>query len=149
MKKRSRQVDGGIFLILTVLALLTLVPIFVVLINSVKGQFYISDAPFALPDQKTFVGLLNYRNGIEKIDFFRAFGYSLFITVGSVALIVLFCSMTAWYLVRVQTRVSKALYLLFVFSMIVPFQMVMFTMSKIANLLRLDNPVGIILIYLG
>ena len=131
------------------LAIFFLAPIFLVLMNSFKGQFYISDAPFALPDSETFVGLRNYWNGIEKVGFFSAFGYSAFITVFSVAAIVLFTAMTAWYLVRIKTRTANALYYLFVFSMIVPFQMVMFTMSKMANLLRLDNPLGIILLYLG
>ena len=134
---------------LVVLAIFFLAPIFLVLTNSFKGQFYISDAPFALPDSETFVGLRNYWNGIEKVGFFSAFGYSAFITVFSVAAIVLFTAMTAWYLVRIKTRTANALYYLFVFSMIVPFQMVMFTMSKLANLLRLDNPLGIILLYLG
>ena len=134
---------------LTVLAILFLAPIFLVLMNSFKGQFYISDAPFALPDSQTFVGLRNYWNGIQKVDFFSAFGYSVFITVFSVAAIVLFTAMTAWYLVRVGTRAANGFYYLFVFSMIVPFQMVMFTMSKMANLLHLDNPVGIVLLYLG
>ena len=134
---------------LAVLAIFFLAPIFLVLMNSFKGQFYISDAPFALPDSETFVGLRNYWNGIEKVGFFSAFGYSAFITVFSVAAIVLFTAMTAWYLVRIKTRTANALYYLFVFSMIVPFQMVMFTMSKMANLLRLDNPLGIILLYLG
>lgn len=134
---------------LVVLAIFFLAPIFLVLMNSFKGQFYISDAPFALPDSETFVGLRNYWNGIEKVGFFSAFGYSAFITVFSVAAIVLFTTMTAWYLVRIKTRTANALYYLFVFSMIVPFQMVMFTMSKMANLLRLDNPLGIILLYLG
>ena len=134
---------------LAVLAIFFLAPIFLVLMNSFKGQFYISDAPFALPDSETFVGLRNYWNVIEKVGFFSAFGYSAFITVFSVAAIVLFTAMTAWYLVRIKTRTANALYYLFVFSMIVPFQMVMFTMSKMANLLRLDNPLGIILLYLG
>ena len=134
---------------LVVLAIFFLAPIFLVLMNSFKGQFYISDAPFALPDSETFVGLRNYWNGIEKVGFFSAFGYSAFITVFSVAAIVLLTAMTAWYLVRIKTRTANALYYLFVFSMIVPFQMVMFTMSKLANLLRLDNPLGIILLYLG
>ena len=133
---------------LTVLAILFLAPIFLVLMNSFKGQFHISDAPFALPDSQTFVGLRNYWNGIQKVDFFSAFGYSVFITVFSVAAIVLFTAMTAWYLVRVGTRAANGFYYLFVFSMIVPFQMVMFTMSKMANLLHLDNPVGIVLLYL-
>ena len=117
--------------------------------NSFKGQFYISDAPFVLPTSETFAGLTNYINGIEKTGFFSAFGYSLFITVSSVLLLTFGASMTSWYLIRAKNRFSSLLYYLYVFSMIVPFQMVMFTMSKIANLLHLDNPIGIIFIYLG
>lgn len=150
MKNESKGWRGILLTaFLTVLAIFFLIPVFLVLMNSLKGQFYISDAPFALPNSETFVGLRNYWNGIEKVDFFSAFGYSAFITLFSVAAIVLFTAMTAWYLVRVGTRAANGLYYLFVFSMIVPFQMVMFTMSKMANLLRLDNPVGIILLYLG
>ena len=81
--------------------------------------------------------------------FFKAFGYSLFITVASVALIVLCCSMCAWYITRVHNAATKAIYLLCLFSMIVPFQMVMFTLSKFANMLHLSNPVGIVVVYLG
>lgn len=150
MKNESKGWRGILLTaFLTVLAIFFLIPVFLVLMNSLKGQFYISDAPFALPNFETFVGLRNYWNGIEKVDFFSAFGYSAFITLFSVAAIVLFTAMTAWYLVRAGTRAANGLYYLFVFSMIVPFQMVMFTMSKMANLLRLDNPVGIILLYLG
>lgn len=136
-------------LLLGILAILFLIPIFVVLMNSFKGQFFIADAPFAFPTADTFAGLTNYVSGIEKTGFFSAFFYSLFITVCSVVLLVVATSMTAWYLVRAKGRFSSLLYYLFVFSMIVPFQMVMFTMSKIANLLHLDNPLGIIVIYLG
>ncbi|MDD3193733.1 MAG: carbohydrate ABC transporter permease [Oscillospiraceae bacterium] len=150
MKQKKKSWRSTLLVVfLTILAVFFLAPVFLVLMNSFKGQFYISDAPFALPDANTFVGLKNYWNGIQKVGFFSAFGYSLFITVCSVAAIVLFCAMTAWYLVRVKTRMANGLYYLFVFSMVVPFQMVMFTMSKIANLLRLDHPVGIILLYLG
>lgn len=150
MKNESKGWRGILLTaFLTVLAVFFLIPVFLVLMNSLKGQFYISDAPFALPNSETFVGLRNYWNGIEKVDFFSAFGYSAFITLFSVAAIVLFTAMTAWYLVRAGTRAANGLYYLFVFSMIVPFQMVMFTMSKMANLLHLDNPAGIILLYLG
>ena len=95
---------------------LFLIPVFLVLMNSLKGQFYISDAPFALPNSETFVGLRNYWNGIEKVDFFSAFGYSAFITLFSVAAIVLFTAMTAWYLVRAGTRAANGLYYLFCFQ---------------------------------
>lgn len=145
-KKWTREI---LFVFLVLLSAAFLAPIFIVLYNSFKGQFYISNAPFAFPNAQTFAGLKNYFNGVEKIRFFQAFGYSFFITVFSVAAIILFTSMTAWYLIRVKNWFTNSLYYLFVFSMIVPFQMVMFTMSKTINVLRLDNPVGLIVIYLG
>jgi raffinose/stachyose/melibiose transport system permease protein len=117
--------------------------------NSFKGRFFISDTPFALPNSQTFVGLKNYTVGLAKTGFIKAFGYSLFITVFSVGTIVLFTSMTAWAITRVKSKASSIIYYLLIFSMIVPFQMVMFTMSKTANVLKLDNPVGIIVLYLG
>lgn len=147
--QNNKVLRGFYSLLLGLLALAFLLPIIIVLLNSFKGQFYISDSPFALPNAATFAGLENYINGIAKTGFTEAFFYSLFITVFSVLVIVLFTGMTAWYLTREKSRFSKTLYYLLVFSMIVPFQMIMFTMSKIANLLRLDNPLGIILIYLG
>jgi raffinose/stachyose/melibiose transport system permease protein len=137
------------FAFLLVLALLYIAPLLLVLMNSFKGRFFISDTPFAFPNSQTFVALKNYLSGLAKTGFFQAFGYSLFITVFSVGTIVLFTSMTAWAITRVTSRVSSTIYYLLVFSMIVPFQMVMFTMSKIANMLHLDNPIGIIAIYLG
>lgn len=147
---RARRVtDALLTILLSLLVVAFLLPIVIVLMNSFKGQFYITDAPFALPNAETYVGFSNYVNGVEKIGFFSAFGYSLFITVFSVAVILLCTAMAAWFLVRVQAKWSKVIYYIFVFSMIVPFQMVMFTMSKIANVLQLENPVGIILIYLG
>ena len=147
--KRKRIADAGLIALLCVLVVLFLVPIFFVVVNSFKGKFFISDAPFALPIGETFAGLANYRNGIERTDFFSAFGCSLFITVGSVAAILLFTSMTAYYLTRVKGWFTDILYYMFVFSMIVPFQMVMFTMSKLANSFSLNNPPGMILLYLG
>lgn len=150
MEEQKRPIRDGILLaLMIILSILFLIPIFIVLMNSFKGQFFISDAPFAFPTEETFSGITNYINGVEKTGFFSAFGYSLFITVFSVLLIILGTSMTSWFLVRVRNRFTSVLYYLFVFSMIVPFQMVMFTMSKMANLLHLDNPVGILVIYLG
>ena len=147
MKRRfSRSV---IFIILLATAILFLLPIFIVLINSFKFKFSIADAPFKLPNADTFSGLQNYVTGLEQTGFITAFFWSLFITVFSVAAIVVFTSMTAWYIVRVKSLWTNILYYSLVFSMIVPFQMVMFTMSKTANVLGLDNPLGIILIYLG
>lgn len=149
MNTRTRVQDNITILGLAILALLFLAPILIVLMNSFKGRFFIADAPFALPNDQTFVALTNYTAGLAKTGFVEAFGYSLFITVFSVATIVLFTSMTAWCITRVKSRMSTSLYYLLIFSMIVPFQMVMFTMSKTANILGLDNPIGIIVIYLG
>ncbi len=138
-----------IFVLLLVLSFLFLIPIITVVVNSFKDQFFISQTPFVLPNSNTFAGLENYIKGIADTGFIAAFFWSLFITVCSVAAIVLFTAMTAWYITRVKTRFNSILYYLFVFSMIVPFQMVMFTMSKIANVLKLDNPIGLVFIYLG
>lgn len=141
--------DKLIFILLTLLSILFLLPILIVFMNSFKSKLYISDTPFSLPNAKTFSKLVNYSEGISKTGFTHAFGWSLFITVCSVAVILLFTSMTAWYITRAKNKLTKALYYLFAFSMIVPFQMVMFTMTKVANVLHLDNPFGIIIIYLG
>ena len=124
-------------------------PIIIVLMNSFKKKIFISNRPFSLPDAKSFVGLENYASGMQKIDFLHSFAYSLFITVGSVAVIILCTSMCAWYITRVKSKITSGMYYLFAFSMIVPFQMVMFTLSKIADILHLGNPVGIIIVYLG
>ena len=148
MKSRSVN-SAAIFTLLIILAAAFLFPIVMVRINSFKGRFFISTEPFSLPTGETFVGLENYISGLQKTGFFNAFGYSLFITVFSVAAIVLFTSMAGWYITRVKSRFNKIMYMALVFSMVVPFQMVMFSMSKIANILSLDNPIGIIVIYLG
>ncbi len=137
------------FIILLFLSAVFIFPVFIVLINSFKLKFSIADTPFVLPNEETFTGFENYITGVENTGFLPAFGWSLFITVFSVASIVIFTSMTAWYIVRVKTIFTTVLYYALVFSMIVPFQMVMFTMSKTANTLGLDNPLGIILIYTG
>ena len=137
------------YIILIGLAVLFIFPIFVVLINSFKLKFSISSEPFVLPNADTFTGIENYTVGINNTGFISAFGWSLFITVFSVASIIIFTSMTAWYIVRVKTIFTALLYYSLVFSMIVPFQMVMFTMSKTANVLMLDNPLGIIVLYTG
>ena len=138
-----------LYLLLIGIGLAFLAPIIIVLYNSFKGKFYISDDPFALPNAGTFSGIENYISGIEKTGFPAAFGWSLFITVFSVIAIVLFTSMTAWYIVRVKNGFTKALYYIFVFSMIVPFQMVMFTMTKTVADPGLDTPWGLIIVYLG
>jgi len=149
MNSKSKNQNNAMIVFLIFLAVLFLSPIFIVFMNSFKGRFFISDTPFKLPNSETFIGLENYTSGIAKTGFIQAFGYSLFITVFSVAVIVIFTAMTAWCITRIKSKVSTFIYYLLVFSMIVPFQMVMFTMSKMANILHLDNPIGIILIYLG
>lgn len=137
------------FIILSVMAVIFVFPVFIVLINSFKLKFSIAATPFELPTADTFTGFTNYTEGIRNTGFFGAFGWSLFITVFSVLAIIIFTSMTAWYITRVKSHLNSLIYYSLVFSMIVPFQMVMFTMSKTANVLNLDNPIGIIVLYLG
>ena len=149
MEKQSRTFNVICICILSIAAAVFLFPIFIVLINSFKAKFSISHTPFVLPDSSNFVGLENYITGTTRTDLLPAIGWSLFVTVFSVAAIVVFTSMTAWYIVRSKSRFCNALYYVFVLSMIVPFQMVMFTMSKIANILSLDTPWGLVVIYLG
>ncbi len=136
-------------IIFTIISLAYLYPIALVFINSFKKKAYISKYPFKIPTDKMFVGLENYVRGIEKTGLIQAFGWSLFITIGSVAVIILCCSMCAWYISRVHTKLTKAIYVMCLFAMVVPFQMEMYTLSKIANMLKLGNPWGIIIIYLG
>ena len=138
-----------ITVILSALAVLFMVPMILVLINSFKSKLYISSEPFAFPNSETFVGFENYLNGLKSSGFLAAFGRSLFITVASVILIVVCTSMTSWYMIRVKNKLTKGLYYAFVFSMIVPFQMVMFTMTYIVGKLNLDNVLGIVFVYLG
>ena len=138
-----------ITVILSALAMLFMVPMILVLINSFKSKLYISSEPFAFPNSETFVGFENYLNGLKSSGFLAAFGRSLFITVASVILIVVCTSMTSWYLIRVKNKLTKGLYYAFVFSMIVPFQMVMFTMTYIVGKLNLNNVLGIVFVYLG
>ena len=146
---KERTFNTVFFFLLLLLAVLFIFPVFIVLINSFKLKFSIATAPFVFPNGTTFSKLENYVTGINSTGFLSAIGWSLFITVFSVAIIIVFTSMTAWYIIRVKSKGTKILYYALVFSMIVPFQMVMFTMSKIANTLSLDNPIGIIFIYLG
>jgi ABC-type sugar transport system, permease component len=138
-----------IFLVLLLVAAFVIFPIAVILMNSFKSRFLISGTPFALPNPESFIGIENYKNGLFKIGFMKAFGYSTWITVMSVLGILLVTSMLAWYITRVKSKGTTLIYYCLVFSMIVPFQMVMFTMTKFANMLHLDNPVGIILLYIG
>ncbi len=138
-------------IILSLISAVYVWPIFVVLFNSFKARSGISSAPFSLPNQQTFVGLKNYITGMTfgNYPFYKSVFYSFMITILSVGLILLCTSMCAWFIARVENRFTKALYLLFVFSMIVPFQMVMYTLSKTADSLRLNTPWTIPIIYLG
>lgn len=137
------------FIFLCILVVVFLYPILFILINSFKGKFFISKDPFSLPTGDTFVGITNYITGLTKTGFLSAIGWSFFITIASVGLIVLFTSMAAYYITRVQSKVSNFLYFMFAFSMLVPFQMVMFTMSSLADKLKLNNPIGMCFLYLG
>ena len=133
----------------SILAVLWLYPIFLVAMNSLKKKGFITRYPFALPDRRYFFGIENFIKGVQKTNFFAAMGNSVIITVGSVAVIILCTSMCAWYITRVHNKVNSTIYMLCLFSMIVPFQMVMFSLSKLANMMHLSNPIGIILVYLG
>ena len=149
MKKSKRVGNNVVFFVLLTLSVLFLVPIIIVVINSFKSRIYISSQPLKLPNAETFVALENYINGVTSSDFFSAFLRSLFITVVSVILIVLFASMAAWYIVRSNSKITKGIYYMLVFSMIVPFQMVMYTMTYVTNRANLDNVFGITFVYLG
>ena len=145
--KKSRNIIA--FILLLLISAAFIFPVFIVLMNSFKNNLYISSEPFTFPTAESFASLRNYTEGLAKTGFFSAFVTSLFVTVLSVGAIVIFTSMTAWYITRVKNRFTKFSYYAFVFSMVVPFQMVMFTTVKTANLLSLDNPWGLIIIYLG
>ena len=149
MKHRTKIFNGFSFAMLLLLSALFLFPIYLVIINSFKSKFNIVGTPFEFPNADTFVGFENYIVGIESSGIISAFFRTLFITVGSVIAIVIFTSMTAWYITRVKSKFNKAVYYLFLFSMIVPFQMVMFTMTSVCINLGLNNIFGIIPVYLG
>ena len=150
MNTKKKVGNTILVVILTILSLLWIYPVFMILINSLKKESAISTGSvFKLPTAETFAGLENYINAIESKGFLNSLGYSLFITITSVAAILLFCSMCAWYISRVKGILSKVLYFLFVFSMVVPFQMVMFTLSQTADKLHLNTPWNIWVIYLG
>ena len=134
-----------------VLSLVWIIPIFEVVINSFKENAFVNLNPFALPNSESFVGFANYVKGMTfgNYPFLQSVSYSLLITVVSVALILLFCSMSAWYIARVNSKMSQIFYYLCLFSMIVPFQMVMFTLTFTADQLKLNTPYTIPIVYLG
>lgn len=146
MKKAKGAIATLFF---TILSLVFVSPIFIVLMNSFKKKTYINLETFKLPNAETFAGINNFKEAITHYDFIQAVGWTVFITVGGVALILVCCSMCAWYITRVQTKLTKLIYLLCVFSMVIPFQMVMFTLSGTADALGLNTPWGILIVYLG
>ena len=145
-KKAKSYLGTGI---LTFISIWWVMPVLIVLFNSFKNKVWISQEPFSLPNVDNFIGLENYQEAITSYDLPKAVGWTVFITVGSVLVILICTSMCAWFITRVTNRITKSIYILCVFSMVVPFQMVMFTLSKIANILGLVTPWGIIIIYLG
>ena len=150
MIKQKKLWDNILTVIMALLCLLWIYPIVLILLNSLKKEgTFTTSTVFQLPTRETFAGLSNYVYGVIKMGFLSSLGYSLVITVSSVALILLCCSMTGWYLTRVNNKLSKFMNLLIVFSMVVPFQMVMFTLSKTADTLKLNTPWNICIIYLG
>ena len=146
--KLQKSLQTGTFIVICILYLM---PIFIVLMNSFKTNASINTATFAFPNKDTFMGFSNFINGINvgEYPFLKSALYSLLITITSAALILVCTSMAAWYISRVNSLIARIVYYLCVFSMVVPFQMVMFTLAKTANTLHLDSPYTIPIIYLG
>ena len=150
MEKKRTLRDNILSGILGILCIAWVYPIFMILFNSLKKETSISTgSAFQLPNSESFTGLANYVNALTSKGFLSALWYSLVITISSVVLILICCSMCAWFITRVNSKFSKALYYLFVFSMVVPFQMLMFTLSATADRLHLSSPYTICIIYLG
>ena len=149
MKKKTSKLSWfgtGAF---AIIGIVYIMPILIVLINSFKNKVFINKEPFKLPTKQTWVGIDNFLSAIDKYELLSAVGWTVFITVGSVLVILVCTSMCAWYITRVNSKFTKLLYLFCVFSMVVPFQMVMFTLSLVADRTGLRTPWGIIIIYLG
>ena len=150
MKKENKALDMMWTIILTIASVLYMYPIVMIFFNSLKVETSIStNSAFKLPTSETFAGFANYLNAISSKGFLQSLGYSVVITLTSVVAILLLCSMCSWYITRVKGFVSAGLYFLFAFSMVVPFQMVMFTLSQTADQLKLNTPWNIWIIYLG
>ena len=150
MRKRVQRSHRLWSVIMTIVCVIYMYPIFMVLMNSLKVESAISTSTaFELPNAETFAGLANYENAVNTQGFFISLLWTVLITVTSVLAILIFCSMFAWYITRVVNKITKALYLLCAFSMVVPFQMVMFTLSSTAHDLHLNTPWTLWIIYLG
>ncbi|MDR0818557.1 MAG: carbohydrate ABC transporter permease [Oscillospiraceae bacterium] len=149
MIKKKQPLHIPAYIVLIALVVVFVFPLLIILMNSFKGKLYISENLFGFINGESFVGFDNYATSIGRMNFFSALGTSVFVTVVSTALICVLCSMSAWYIVRIKNKITSALYYMFVFSMIVPFQMVMFTTSWVSNQLGLGNPWGLLLLYIG
>ena len=150
MKNKRPISDTLMTILLTVLSIVWVYPVIMILFNSLKVETAIStNTAFDLPTAETFTGLQNYVNAVGSKGFVDAFFTSLVIPITSVAAILLFCSMCAWYITRVENIFTKLVYFLFVFSMVVPFQMLMFTLAATSDQLKLNTPWNIWVIYLG
>ena len=148
--KRDQIINKILAVFFTILSLAWIYPMVMILMNSFKEETTITTSTaFDFVTSENSAGFANYIAALEKQGFLAAFGYSLVITITSVALILVCCSMCAWFIVRVKNRISNILYYLFVFSMVVPFQMLMFTLSNMANTLGFNTPFNICFIYLG
>lgn len=150
MKKRANLANTFLTIVFSLFCVAWVYPVVMILMNSLKKESAIStNTIFQLPTAQTFAGLSNYVNAVGAKGFVSAFLTSLLITVTSVAAILLFCSMCAWYITRVENKLTKGIYYLFVFSMVVPFQMLMFTLASTSDQLKLNTPWNIWVIYLG
>ena len=150
MKKKQSLSNTLLSIFLAILSITWLYPVFMILFNSLKQEQAIStNTAFQLPAAETFAGLQNYANAVGSKGFVTAFFTSLLITVTSVVAILVFCSMCAWYITRVDSPFCRVVYYLCVFSMVVPFQMLMFTLAATSDQLKLNTPWNIWVIYLG
>lgn len=151
MKEKRSFGNKMLTVIFTIISVIYVIPIFEVLINSFKENSFVNSDAFAFPNAESFVGWANYIKGMTfgNYPFLKSVFFSLFITVVSTALILICTSMTAWFIVRVDNWFCKIVYYLCVFSMIIPFQMVMFTLSSTADKLNLNTPWTIPIVYLG
>ena len=149
--KKQKTIAWIITIVLTATSLAWVYPIVLVIINAFKEKGSISLDTFVLPNSQTYVALENFINGVTSgnYNFFDCVKYSVIITVVSVALILICTSMAAWYISRVDSRFARLVYTLCTFSMIVPFQMVQFTLSSTADMLHLNTPYTIPIVYLG
>ena len=150
LRRRERR-QALLTVVFTIISVIYLMPVLLVLINSLKANAFVNTETFKLPTAESFVGLKNYVKGMTfgNFAFYKVVFYSFFITITSTALILLCTSMAAWYISRVGSLGSKIVYYLCVFSMVVPFQMVMYTLARTADRVHLNTPWTIPVVYLG